>query len=494
MSWKHVLDRLKAPGFPRRPLSIALRMTLWYALSAFALVFVTTGLLYWVLVNSLDQEDLRDLADNLNNARLLLISSPGEQVPGFTDQRPAWAPQQQPEIYLRVLDVDGRVITETPGMSGELTAPGRAELAQTSNSEAGDGHNVFSNSGKPFLTLIVRVASANTNAPPRYMQVAMDRDHDDYLLAQYRRRLWLMLGLSLTLCCLGGYLIARAGMRPIESISQSAARIRSTTLHERIDTNGLPSELRELGNTFNGMLDRLEQAFQHISQFSDNVAHELRTPINNLRGEIEVALGRGRSEADYRDILGSCLEECARISRLIQTLLFLARADTAADVLQLEEVDVAKELTTIESYYEAAAAESGVTLCVTGSDGLHTQLDRTLFQQAVGNLVSNAIAHSHSGSAVHLAATADHEKLSISVRDTGCGIAPEHLPHVFERFYRVDRNRAKSSQNLGLGLAVVKSIATRHGGSVDITSAVGRGTDVRLVIPLRRRSYAAAAE
>lgn len=494
MFWKRVLDPVEALGFTGRPLSIALRMTLWYALSAFALVFVTTGLLYWVLVNSLYQEDLRDLADNVNNARLLLLSSPGEQVPKFTDQRPAWAPQQQPEIYLRVLGADAQVITETPGMSDELPAPGRAELAQTSNSEGGDRHNVLANSGKPFLTLLVRVPSANRNAPPRYMQVAMDRDHDDYLLAQYRRRLWLMLAASLTLCCLIGYLIARAGMKPIESISRSAARIRSTTLHERIGTDGLPSELRELGDTFNSMLDRLEQAFQHISQFSDNVAHELRTPINNLRGEIEVALGKGRSEADYRDILGSCLEECARISRLIQTLLFLSRAETATDILELEEVDIARELTTIESYYEAAAAESGVTLCVSSNSPLHAQLDRTLFQQAVGNLVSNAIAHSHSGSAVHLAAMADHENLTVSVRDTGCGIAPEHLLHVFERFYRVDQSRTKSSQNLGLGLAVVKSIATRHGGSVDISSAVGQGTDIRLIIPLQRKSYAAAAE
>jgi len=494
MFWKRVLDRVNAPGLTGRPLSIALRMTLWYALSSFALVFVTTGLLYWVLVNSLYQEDLRDLADNLNNARLLLISSPGAQVPIFTDQRPAWAPQQQPEIYLRVLDAAARVITETPGMSGELPVPGRAELAGTGNSETGDRHDVFSKSGKPFLTLIVRVPNAGKNAPPGYMQVAMDREHDDYLLAQYRQRLWLMLGVSMTLCCLVGYLIARSGMKPIENISHSAAHIRSTTLHERIDTNGLPSELRELADTFNGMLDRLEQAFQHISQFSDNVAHELRTPINNLRGEIEVALGRGRSEADYRDILGSCLEECARISRLIQTLLFLARADTAADVLQLEDLDVARELTTIEAYYEAAAAESGVTLCVSSNNGLHAQLDRTLFQQAVGNLVSNAIAHSRSGSAVHLAAAADHGHLTVSVRDSGSGIAPEHLPHVFERFYRADQNLPKSSQNLGLGLAVVKSIATRHGGSVDISSVVGSGTDVRLVIPLQRKTYAAAAE
>ena len=474
---------IAAAARPRRTQSNALRMTAWYALSAFALIFVATGLLYWVLVDSMYHEDLRDLADNLNNARLLLGASPSGQFTRPPQPRPSWAPTHQPEIYLRVLDSAGRVLTQTPGLSDQLPPPSGAELAAI-HSPQGVSREVLSRSGGPFLTLVVPIAGPHPGVPPQYMEVAMDRAHDEYLLRHYRERLYLVLGVSLVLCSVAGYLIARSGMQPIESISRTAARIRATTLHERIAAEGLPAELRGLAETFNGMLDRLEQSFRHVSQFSDDVAHELRTPINNLRGEIEVALSKARSEDDYRDILGSCLEECARISRVIATLLFLARSDTAADALRRECIDVGEELATVESFYEPAAAEAGIELRIASAKGIRAELDRTLFQQAIGNLVSNAIAHTPEGGSVELAAGASAGRLTVTVSDTGCGIAPEHLPRVFERFYRVDRARTGSEQNAGLGLSVVKSIVSRHGGAVEIDSAVGRGTIVKLVLPV----------
>jgi two-component system heavy metal sensor histidine kinase CusS len=458
-------------------------MTLWYALSAFALITVATAALYSVLVDTMYQEDLRDLADNLNNARLLLRSAaPGE----FTRsplQRPSWAPPHQPEIYLRVLDSGARTLTETPGMGNELPSPSSAELARITSPD-GDKRDVLSRSGKPFMTLIVRVPGQSEPDPPQFMQVAMDREHAEYLLARYRERLWLVLGTSLVLCALVGYLIARSGMRPIQEISSMAARIRSTTLDERIQAHGLPAELAGLAETFNSMLDRLEQSFLHISHFSDDVAHELRTPINNLRGEIEVALSKARSGDEYREVLGSCLEECTRISRLIQTLLFLARSDNTADTIERERIDVGHELTKVEEFYGAAAMDAGVVLrvCDDGA-GQCAEVNRTLFQQAIGNLVSNAIAHTRPGGTVTIRARADASQLIVSVSDTGCGIPPEHLPRVFDRFYRIDQARASSGQNVGLGLAVVKTIAARHGGHVDIDSEVGRGTEVRVVLP-----------
>jgi two-component system heavy metal sensor histidine kinase CusS len=368
-------------------------------------------------------------------------------------------------------------------MGDELPSPTRAELAGIS-SPNGDQRDFLSRSGKPFMTLIVRVPGQSERDPPQFMQVAMDREHDEYLLARYRERLWIVLGTSLALCALAGYLIARSGMRPIQEISRAAARIRSTTLDERIQAQGLPAELAGLAETFNSMLDRLEQSFLHVSHFSDDVAHELRTPINNLRGEIEVALSKARSGEEYREILGSSLEECARISRLIQTLLFLARSDSTADTLQRERIDVGHELTKVEEFYGAAATDAGVVLCVCGDAAARAEVNRTLFQQAVGNLVSNAIAHTPPGGTITISARVDQGRLTISVNDTGCGIPPEHLPRVFDRFYRIDQARASSGQNVGLGLAVVKSIANRHGGHVDIDSEVGLGTEVRVVLPI----------
>ncbi|HEV7139049.1 MAG TPA: heavy metal sensor histidine kinase [Steroidobacteraceae bacterium] len=462
--------------------SIALTMTLWYALFSFGVMALAAGILYWTLAQSMYEEDVRDLADNLNNARLLLRSAPADWTLHPEGRRPAWAPPHQPEIYLRVLRADGRVLTETPGMSRELPPPGKAELATLSAAD-GARHDTVSASGQPFVTLIVRVPGERAADPPQFLQVAMDREHDEQLLAHYRERLWLVFGLSLIVCVAAGYLIARGGMRPIEEISHKAARIRSTTLDERIATRHLPVELRNLADTFNSMLDRLEQSFRHISEFSDDVAHELRTPINNLRGEIEVALGKARSGEAYRETLGSCLEECARISRLIATLLFLARSDTSTHPLEREQIDVSRELATVEAFYGAAAGDAGIAMRATGAERLQGRVNRTLFQQAIGNLVSNAISHTPPGGSITIAAHESGAGLAVSVEDTGCGIAPEHLPRVFERFYRVDRTQEGSAANVGLGLAVVKSIASRHGGGVEIASEPGRGTKVKLTFP-----------
>ena len=456
-------------------------MTVWYVLSAFALILVATGLLYWVLVNGMYREDVNDLGDILQNATLLLRASNGGSAasPGFEPTRTA---RYRSDIYVRVLDEDGRTLVETPGLASQLPAPTQAQLAAI-RSRHGVSRQILSRRGEPFLTLIAPIAAPRAAAGRQYMQIAMDRAHDEFLLARYRERLWRILGVSLVLCSVVGYLIARGGMRPIEGISRTAERIRATTLHERISTGGLPDELRGLAETFNSMLDRLEQSFRHISQFSDDVAHELRTPINNLRGEIEVALGKARSAEEYREVLGSCFEECTRISRLIRTLLFLARSDTAADALQREPIDLGEELAKVGAFYEPAAGEGGVRLRVACTAGLRAELDRTLLQQAVGNLVSNALAHTPAGGSVEIAASARGQDVVIAVADTGCGIAQEHLARVFERFYRIEQSRTGSQQNAGLGLAVVKSIVGRHGGRVEIESAVGEGTRVSLILP-----------
>ena len=312
----------------------------------------------------------------------------------------------------------------------------------------------------------------------------MDRATEELLLKHYRERLWLVIVVSVVLCAAMGCAIARRGIRPIERVTTTAHRIRSSTLHERIDTTDLPTELQALAATFNEMLDRLEESFEQISQFSADVAHELRTPISNLRGELEVALGKDRPATEYRDVLGSALEECVRISRVIQSLLFLARAETATGNGSHDTIQVRQEIQAVLDFYEAAAAEAGVVIQVEGTADFAACFDRTLFQQAVGNLVSNEIAHTPPGGQVTIWPSNEGRSLRIKVADTGCGIPPEHLPHVFDRFYRADRARSGSGGNLGLGLAMVRSIAALHGGRVAITSQVGHGTRVTLEAPL----------
>jgi len=247
----------------------------------------------------------------------------------------------------------------------------------------------------------------------------------------------------------------------------------------------LPTELQSLAGTFNDMLDRLEDSFVQISQFSADVAHELRTPVNNLRGEIEVALGKPRAPDEYRDVLGSALEECDRINRVIHGLLFLAHAETAGANPDRETLNAGAEIASILEFYEPAAFEAGVSLTASVQGDVFALFDRVLFQQAIGNLVTNALAYTPRGGSVTVTAAQEGERLRIEVIDTGQGIAPEHLPHVLDRFYRADPSRLSIGGNFGLGLSVVRSIAMLHAGTVSIDSTLGRGTVVTMVTPSR---------
>ncbi len=463
--------------------SIVARMTAWYAGSALVLILAATGFLYWVLATSFDAEDRRTLANTVTDLRLLLRASGELRLPEAATPVPSHSLRQPQEIWVRIVDAEGRTLLESPGMAGELPValfppPAQIEAGQDVNGE------VATASGRLFQVLSARALADPGHPDGRVLQVAMDRAAEELLLMHYRERLWLVLVVSVVLCSAMGYVIARRGMRPIERVTATARRVRSATLHERIDTTDLPAELRALAATFNEMLDRLEESFEQISQFSADVAHELRTPISNLRGELEVALGKDRAAEEYRDILGSALEECERISRVIQSLLFLARAETATANAHHDTIQVGQEIEAVLEFYEAAAADAGVALHAEGTADFAASFDRTLFQQAVGNLVANGIAHTPPDGRVTIGSSSDGALLRIEVADTGRGIAPEHLPHVFDRFYRADRARSGSGGNLGLGLAIVRSIAILHGGSVAISSQVGQGTRVTLETPL----------
>lgn len=460
--------------------SIVAQLTAWYAVSAFLLILSSTAFLYWALASNFDAEDRRTLATTADELRFVLRASSPEPSDAATGEAPSL--RQPREIWVRVLAGDGRALLETSGMAAELPiavlpVPEALLPGQDMSTE------IRSVSGKLFQTFTTRLSADPVD--DRVLQVAMDRGSEELLLARYRERLLAVLSASLLVCSAAGYAIARRGLGSIRRITSAAQSVRSSTLHERIDVAHLPAELRALAETFNEMLDRLEASFAQISQFSADVAHELRTPVNNLRGEIEVTLGRDRTAGEYRDVLGSALEECVRISRVIQSLLFLARAETAPDSLHPETIQVRREIEAVLEFYEASGAEAGVTLAVEGGHGLSAPFDRTLFQQAIGNLVANAIAHTPRGGSVVVRPCSTGGRLRVEVADTGRGIADDDLPHVFDRFYRANRARSGSADNLGLGLAVVRSIVTLHGGQVAIESGTRVGTRVTLETPLQ---------
>ena len=224
----------------------------------------------------------------------------------------------------------------------------------------------------------------------------------------------------------------------------------------------------------------LDDSFTRLSQFSADLAHELRTPIANMLGEAQVALTRDRAAAEYRETIESSVAECERLSRIVDNLLFVARVDAAREPIARKQFDARAAVEKIAAFYQTVAEDRHVTISCSGDGQICADPD--LFERAVGNLLDNALRFTAEHGSIHIALSKHNSALEVAVSDTGSGIAPEHLPRVFDRFYRAESSRG--SDGAGLGLALVKSIVDLHGGSAMIESKVGRGTTVKLTFPV----------
>jgi two-component system heavy metal sensor histidine kinase CusS len=319
-------------------------------------------------------------------------------------------------------------------------------------------------------------------APQRRLELVLDRTREEAIIANYRQKLLVALGVGVVFSAGAAIGTARAGLRPLHEITRAVERTNAARLHERLGPASWPLELVALAGAFDVMLGRLEDSFTRLSQFAGELAHELRTPIQVLGGEAEVALSRERTPDEYREVLASSLEEFARLSRVIERLLFLARADSAGMPLERRVFDVRVEIGAVTDFHRSLAEERGVTVRCQGNafvDG-----DPLLVRQAVTNLLANALEHTPQGGSIAIEVqTLPDRSVEISVIDTGVGIESERLPWVFDRFYRIDRTHDRYPRGTGLGLAIVKSIVDLHAGTIRIESVLGQGTTVRVTLP-----------
>jgi two-component system heavy metal sensor histidine kinase CusS len=307
------------------------------------------------------------------------------------------------------------------------------------------------------------------------IQVAQDRTADERFMKQFAALLAAVLALGVAAAAIIAWSVTKRGLRPLGKMTRALQRVGPKQLHERVPTVGWPRELQPLALAFDDMLARLEDSFVRLSQFSADIAHELRTPIANIRGEAEVALSRARPAEEYREVLESTIAECQHLGLIVDNLLFLARTEAAEGHLQRASFDGRAAIEKIAAFYEPIAEEQKLTIRCRGEATFVA--DEMLFSRAVNNLVENAAHHTPSGGNIEISVASSE----VSVKDDGAGIAPEHLQRVFDRFYRADTSR--SSEGVGLGLALVKSIMDLHGGTARIESEPGRGTTVTLTFP-----------
>ncbi|MFN2508258.1 MAG: heavy metal sensor histidine kinase [Chthoniobacterales bacterium] len=457
---------------PAEPHSIASQLVVLFTVAAALLLCSGVGVLYWIFIQHGFEEDNEVLADRMFALRSDM-NRPGG-IAAFNQELQRLPSSERESYWVRVIDSAGKTIAETPGMKHLVPAEVFPTAEKTGSTPPRGKHH--RTAGK-----LLALASGVEEVNGEYftLQVAQDRSRDDKFTRHFGALLAGVLALGVLAATFVAVTVTKRGLRPLTEMTRTLQSAGPNRLAQRVKAVGWPSELQPLATAFDELLERLEESFTRLSQFSADIAHELRTPIGNIRGEAEVALTRSRTAEEYREVLQSCVAECERLSGVIETLLFLARAEAADRQIERSLFDGRAAVEKIAAFYQPIAEERRITLSCSGEGAISG--DALLFRRAVGNLIENSLSFTPDGGQISIAITTRGANTEVCVADTGNGIEPQHLPRVFDRFYRADSSR--SSRGTGLGLALVKSIAELHGGSAAIRSQAGYGTTVTLSFP-----------
>lgn len=452
----------------RRPLSLTLRLTLLFSVAALV-VFSGFGLF---IADSIDRHfeagdtsELEVIARAVDEA---LFARPPNEDLALIKQRFEDILIGHHGASLYIAGPSGQPIFASSGP--DLTGFVQARAKDTGNGSV----SVWNDGNRTFRVLVQRVhdREATTGASYR-IAVAVPIDYHLRFLDEFRRTLLLSIAGSVGIMGLLGWFAVRQGHAPLHDMVARIRRISANELNARLDPAAVPAELSDLALSFNEMLERMQEAFVRLSNFSADIAHELRTPVTNLMTQTQVALSQARSIDEYRETLYSNIEEYERMAQMVGDMLFLARAENGLCKPNAAPVDLAAETRALFEYYEAWAEERGVVLELEGT--ARVTGDRLMLRRALSNLLSNAIRHTSPGQnvGVSLEASADGSAV-MAVENPGADIPAEHVDRLFDRFYRVDPSRPRSEDGAGLGLAIVKSIIEAHNGKISVASQGGR--------------------
>lgn len=458
--------------------TIRVRLTLWYvALLALILIVFSTAI-YLTFTYALDQQVDNALqlnseqlagAVNIEQGQINFQSGEGETSDALGVRERGY--------LVRLLDARGGIVDTTASFAALPVPLSALDMARR-------GEPSFANltaSGHFFRLYTTPIVENGTF----YGALQLAQSLDSVMSA--RRQLLLLLAaivpLTLLAASAGGFWFARRALAPMDHITRAAQRISAKDLSERLNLNLPDDEVGRLARTFDGMLARLDAAFRREREFTANASHELRTPLTVMRGEIDVALNRPRATEEYRQVLRELGEEVERLTKLTEDLLMLARADAGKLPLQFQAVNAARLIQAVVDEMRPLSEEKDIVLTGRADEALTVWADEDRLLHVLLNLVENALKFSPPGGTVTLTATRDGAHANLAVADTGIGIAPDHLPHIFERFYRADQSRSSRVAGMGLGLAIAYSLVTAQGGTIEAHSAVGHGTTFVLKMP-----------
>lgn len=468
-------------------LSLSARLTLLYTAVVLVAIALFAALTYWQFSSRFKANYLRFLQSEIAEQQTYLRESNGDPH-ALAREIIEETVDTKPRAYLaRLYDENGQILAESPEMRRKLPAtifPLPVDIPLLPRDVR---RQIIldpdDNDRDVFALVTARIKTGQATAP-LYVQLALGITGDDKVLVHFRQALLFSFLVLAPLLLIAGRWIAARGLEPLRQIVQATRTVTPNRLSDRIPVaRAWPAELQELVSVINAMLVRLEEAFTRMSRFSSDLAHELRTPLGIMSGELEVSLLRKRDVDTYQRTLESNLEECRRLQVLVENLLFVARAESTELALRRETIDVAELCEWVVAQLHSTAEERTINIEIEGSVNIFA--DPILVRQAIVNVLTNAIGHSPFNSKVTIAMEKSPEgNAKLAISDQGEGISPEHLPHIFDRFYQADtaRNR-KIGQGAGLGLAIVQTIMSMHDGTVEVISAFGESTTVTLIFP-----------
>jgi heavy metal sensor kinase len=464
--------------------SISFRLVAWYA-GLLAIIFVLLcALLYFNLRHFLEN-DLRKAevrrAHQVANTLLVHVKQTGEA--NVARQTKDWYEPEINDRFIRITRDDGTLIYVSGAPKDGSFNP--AEVSALSPSAQTEFSRKIKLSGGN--TLIIVALHFNSPENPAYL-VEFGELLDPVEAAINHLFLQLALGLPLAIfiVAIGGYILVRRALTPVEQVTRAAERITQHNLSERLPVAHTGDELERLALSLNRMIARLDDAFQNSKRFVADASHELRTPLTILHGELESFAADTRLDSELRERAASLLEEVVHLSKIVGQLFTLSRLDAGEGQTEWTHFDLAEIAKTTAEQMSLLAEDKKISIACNIKQPVPVEGDRVRLKQIVVNLLDNAIKYTPQNGAIQLSVNAVNGHAILEVADNGIGIPAEALPHIFERFYRVDQTRSADSESAGLGLSIVKSICTAHGAEVEVQSTVRDGSCFRVKLPLSK--------
>ncbi|OGT79290.1 MAG: hypothetical protein A3H91_05465 [Gammaproteobacteria bacterium RIFCSPLOWO2_02_FULL_61_13] len=459
------------------PISLTATLAVLFAAVSVAVLSVTNAFVFFFVEQQWRSSAQQDLEVAGNALRILVASQPNAR--SFASRGGAITAElgKNHRLTFSVIDAAGGALLSTLPKGFPTEVFSRApDIEHPVDWQFDERH--FS---------VAEISGGFADGSAARVRLALDVSEPKDIQGAYSRALVLITLAGGLIAAVLGLIVVRQGLVPLRRMAAAAGEITASRLGERLRPEDTPAELSEMASNFNGMLERLEDSFRRLNEFSSDIAHELRTPINNLLGQTQVALSRARANDEYRSVLELNAEEFERLSRMIQDMLFLAQADNAQAALHPEQVNLAAECAKLIEYFEPLIEEGRLRVVLNGQGSV--QADRLLVQRALANMMSNAVRNSPPGALIRIEiAATDPGKVSVVIVNPGHGIAAEELPRIFDRFYRTSGARDKKLEGTGLGLAIVRTIARLHGGDVAAQSIPDVETRFCLVLPRERAS------